>query len=457
MSSESSLFVEATSLCAREDDAKKLDYAPLIEAKMVHIYDHRRNTYDKGVLRGVSQNEKYDSHYETTPYYFAPKSEIELRLASKDWEHGWLLGWRDIVGSEGRTLIPSIIPRYGVNDKFLLIFPRCSCRLAAAFYACIASLACDYVAKQKVGGSSLKYFVFEQLAILPPSAYTAVDLDFIVPRVLELTYTSNALAPFALDLRYEGEPFLWDEDRRALLRAELDAWYARAYRLTRDDLRYILDPTDLLGDDYPSETFRVLKKNEISAYGYYRTQRLVLEAWDRQAAGDIPASELHKIPQAITALPSLQSVDCANLDNGAWMNRALFPDRDADAYGALAAIVHALQGPTPPDIVRLAYRFALVPKKLTPFLTTRTEHYGCGSWAMKRNQTPITLPKWRQRWTRRSARHSVHCARRERLWRIGQPAHGNWVTLSPDSTLMRHWKVERVSRSTLCALSASIS
>jgi hypothetical protein len=26
-----------------------------------------------------------------------------------------------------------------------------------------------------------------------------------------------------------GAPVAWDEDRRALLRAELDAWYARAY------------------------------------------------------------------------------------------------------------------------------------------------------------------------------------------------------------------------------------
>ena len=36
----------------------------------------------------------------------------------------------------------------------------------------------------------------------------------------------------------------------------------------------------MLGDDYPSETFRVLKNNEIRKYGEYRTQRLVLEAWD---------------------------------------------------------------------------------------------------------------------------------------------------------------------------------
>ena len=55
------------------------------------------------------------------------------------------------------------------------------------------------------------------------------------------------MAPFARDLGYDGPPFAWDEDRRAQLRAELDAWYARAYGLTRDELRYILDPADVKG------------------------------------------------------------------------------------------------------------------------------------------------------------------------------------------------------------------
>ena len=55
------------------------------------------------------------------------------------------------------------------------------------------------------------------------------------------------------------------------MRAELDAFYARAYGLTRDELRYILDPADVRGPDYPSETFRVLKTNEIARYGEYRT------------------------------------------------------------------------------------------------------------------------------------------------------------------------------------------
>ena len=64
------------------------------------------------------------------------------------------------------------------------------------------------------------------------------------------------------------------------VQAKLDAIYARLYGLTRDELRYILDPADVMGADYPSETFRVLKNGDIRDFGEYRTQRLVLEAWD---------------------------------------------------------------------------------------------------------------------------------------------------------------------------------
>jgi hypothetical protein len=121
-----------------------------------------------------------------------------------------------------------------------------------------------------------------------------------LPGVLELVYTARDMQPFARDLGYGGPPFGWDEERRALLRAELDAYYARFYGLTRKQLRYILDPHDLtdreLEDildpaedppdaprtkDFPGETFRVLKEREIKEYGEYRTRRLVLAAWDR--------------------------------------------------------------------------------------------------------------------------------------------------------------------------------
>jgi hypothetical protein len=89
------------------------------------------------------------------------------------------------------------------------------------------------------------------------------------------------MGSFARDLRYTGVPFSWDANQRAHLRADLDAWYALAYGLSRDELRYVLDAKEVMGADYPSETFRVLQKNEIAKYGEYRTARLVMAAYDR--------------------------------------------------------------------------------------------------------------------------------------------------------------------------------
>jgi hypothetical protein len=43
------------------------------------------------------------------------------------------------------------------------------------------------------------------------------------------------------------------------------------------------------GPNYPSETFRVLKTNEIRRFGEYRTARLVLQAWDRMERGELAA------------------------------------------------------------------------------------------------------------------------------------------------------------------------
>ncbi|MCS7160946.1 MAG: hypothetical protein RMJ19_10795, partial [Gemmatales bacterium] len=118
-------------------------------------------------------------------------------------------------------------------------------------------------------------------------------------------------------------PFTWHEPRRARLRAELDAYYAGLYGLTRKQLRYILDPADLtereladILDPYEEvrdpldpqgyaerrrrstffgETFRVLRDKELRRYGEYRTRRLVLEAWARLTA----AGMLRRGPEAV--------------------------------------------------------------------------------------------------------------------------------------------------------------
>jgi hypothetical protein len=100
---------------------------------------------------------------------------------------------------------------------------------------------------------------------------------------LELSYTSDDLKPFAEAMGYNGKPFIWNETRRVQIRAELDAYYAHLYALTRNELRYMLDPKDVFGKDFPSETFRVLQEREIKEYQEFRTKRLVIDAFDRLA------------------------------------------------------------------------------------------------------------------------------------------------------------------------------
>lgn len=195
----------------------------------------------------------------------------------------WLMGWRDICrATDERTMIASVVPLAGVGNQMpLMLFPDVASKaIFALLLANLSSLVFDFVARHKTGGTHMNYFIYKQLPVLPPDRYTEADLAFIVPRVLELTYTAHDLEGWAQALGHSGPPFTFDPERRAQLRAELDAYYARLYGLTRDELRYILDPADVMGADYPSETFRVLKNKELRDLGEYRTQRLVLAAWD---------------------------------------------------------------------------------------------------------------------------------------------------------------------------------
>ncbi|MCS6888938.1 MAG: hypothetical protein NZQ09_12095, partial [Chloroflexus sp.] len=293
---------------------------PLYEAKLLHQFTHRWATYAAPAgRRGEPQSreltaaELADPAVTVTPRYWVPAAEVEKRLAGR-WERQWLLGWRDITNATNeRTAIFSLLPRVGVGGTaYLMLFTgdvpvtRVACLMAV-----VNSLVFDYVTRQKIGGTHLNIMYLTQLPVLPPSAFSADDLRVIVPRVVELVYTAWDMRPFAADVWAEAgddirqaiwqrwrachgavagdeqtvpPPFRWDDERRAQIRAELDARIARRYGLSRDELRYILDPADVYGDGFPGETFRVLKANELRQYGEYRTRRLVLAAWDGDEA-----------------------------------------------------------------------------------------------------------------------------------------------------------------------------
>ena len=146
--------------------------------------------------------------------------------------------------------------------------------------ACLNSFAFDFVARQKVQGQHLNWFVVEQLPVIAPGDYErrfgAVTARKLVrDHVLRLTYTAHDVAPFARDLGHDGPPFVWDEEERRHLRARLDALYFHLYGLDRDDARYVLD------------TFPIVRREDESKFDRYRTRDLILAYMNALAAGDI--------------------------------------------------------------------------------------------------------------------------------------------------------------------------
>ena len=254
------------------------DTLPLYEAKMMHQYDHRWATYEGMDVRDVSSAEKQNPLFEVSPHFWVAKSEVDQKLDG--FADRYIMAWRKVTNAiMNRTTFATVMPYVAAGDSLILFSTQKSDSLSACLLADMNSLVHDWCARQKLGGMNLSYLYVYQMPIIPPNRYSPSDIDYIVPRVLELTYTSYSLKGWAEALGYEGEPFVFDPERRAVLRAELDARYAKLYGLNEQGLTYILDPSAVYGPDYPSESFRVLKEKEITEFGEYRTMRMVLEAF----------------------------------------------------------------------------------------------------------------------------------------------------------------------------------
>ena len=279
MSSDSNLFLNQSSE----------NSLPLYEAKLIHHYDHRWATYlESGDSREVTLLEKQDSNFCLTPRYWIMRSQVDERLASKNWNKNWLLGWRNITNTTNeRSFISAVFPKAGVGHSMPLYFLSTNLVLYPSFIALTTSLVFDYLIRQKLGGTNMTLGYLKQIPVISPNDFKDIDINFITSRVLELTYTTEDLKDWASDIGFKGGPFNFDSENRHNIKSELDAYIAKKIGLSKDDLSYILDPISVLGEGYPSVTFPGLKRKEISEFGEYRTQRLVLEAWDKLESGEL--------------------------------------------------------------------------------------------------------------------------------------------------------------------------
>jgi hypothetical protein len=344
---------------------------PLYEAKMVWHFDHRWANAIDAKEGHISNEVKKDVTFDPTPRFYVSKSEVEEKLTGRGWGLDWIYVYRNVSDSRNeRTFVSSVIPRSAVgNSATVLTIGASYLDKIACIIATANCLVFDYAVRQKVPAMNVNTFMVDQFPFLGPDFFDSKSNKFITQRVLELTYTSHSLAPFARDLGHDGPPFVWDEGRRAQLRAELDAFYACAYGLTHEELRYILDPADVRGADYPSETFRVLKEKEIRQYGEYRTRRLVLEAWNRmEADGTFANLGLTEKPQTVRAPGTVELPSLDSLADRAWSWPATVQPRDRLRYAAQYAL-WLMDLATDGTRARFIFASMAEPALLTPFLT----------------------------------------------------------------------------------------
>jgi hypothetical protein len=273
-------------------------YLPLYEGKMFHQFDHRFASFDDGIdARNLTEKEKADSHHLALPRYWVPEGVVRTQ-----WEanHAHVC-WRRIAPSTNeRTCIATAMPTVGMSDSgFIAKLP--GAEAISVIVSSMCSFAFDFVLRQKLGGTNINFFIFEQLPVLSPAEFSSPtrwdqssSLEaWLRPRVAELICTASDMVPVAARLGVEETPFQWDASRRELIRSELDAAFFHLYGLIADEVDYVM------------QTFPIVCRKDISVHGEYRTKRLILECYDgmsRAIATGVPYKTILDPPPAHPSL-----------------------------------------------------------------------------------------------------------------------------------------------------------
>ncbi|MCY4604276.1 MAG: N-6 DNA methylase, partial [Gemmatimonadetes bacterium] len=225
------------------------EWMPLYEGKMVQAFDHRAadiavneaNLFRPGQQESIETSEKQDPDRFPQPRYY-----VEADSGRWYWPDEWVIAFKDITAATNmRTMISALIPRAGAGHTLpvLPVDDDATDRptLASLIVANLNAVVFDFVARQKVPTTHFTWYALEQLPVVPLALYESTHFgpktaaQIIREAVLELTYTAHDMAPFARDLGYAGDPFVWNDDRRLQLRAKLDAVFFHLYGVTDRD------------------------------------------------------------------------------------------------------------------------------------------------------------------------------------------------------------------------------
>ena len=304
MTNDSRLFLNRGELLAqgwqpgalgrwRQGEAEAL---PLFEGKMVQLFDHRaadvvvnlENLHRAAQPVTIRPALKAQPDRFSTPQYWVRDADVPPLTPP------YCLAFKDVTATTNvRTMVAAMLPRAGFGNTLPLLLPDntasgpASAAWLSLLLANLNALAFDYLARQKVQGQHLNWYILEQLPVIAPERFEQFIgpvkiADFIREQVLRLSYTAHDLAPFARDLGHldaSGQvlpPFVWDDDDRRRRLAALDGLFMHLYGLDEADAGHVLD------------SFPIVREHDLAAFGRFRTRDDVL-AQRAQVAGGVLA------------------------------------------------------------------------------------------------------------------------------------------------------------------------
>jgi hypothetical protein len=264
----------------------KVDGLPVFEGRMVDLYDYRAKGYSSGRGRAAEWIDLPfgDPAKAIVPQWRIPPKQLpEDRI---DRISRYRIGFCDVVNpATEKCLVSALIPPHVVCGRSVLtiVFDDGDIGDMLLWIAVANSLVMDFVVRKKVR-LHMTYTVVDSLPFPRDRRNTPASME-IISRAFALAAVGREMSELPKIVGIpEGITPVDNPDERARLFAEIEVLVAReVFGLTRDELRYVLDPDNLLGQGSGIETFRVLRDREKRQLGEYRTQRLVQEAWDRFA------------------------------------------------------------------------------------------------------------------------------------------------------------------------------
>lgn len=259
-------------------------FVPLYEGKFIHQFDHRFASFEGiprekrfGIKAGThtpSADQKRNPAYHIMPRYWISEDDAAFDREARDLRSSWAIAFRDTTNviSNFRTSVACICSGVAFNYKapnIVLMGPSLQERARASllFVTLMNSFPFDYVVRQKFFGANFIKSILLQLAA-PSMTEIQRHQQFILPRALELSYTSWQLEGFSVECGHKGPPFIWDDMRRQQIRAELDALFFHVYGFSVDEAAFILD------------SYRILRDKDEETFGEYRTKRLILDIYE---------------------------------------------------------------------------------------------------------------------------------------------------------------------------------